>query len=120
MSLEVHYKSPTGQYQAKFSSSEQDPIKDIFEKIAKFEEIFCSNLVCGQCKGENTRLSVREDKEGNKYYERVCNKCFYSFRFGQKKKGQTLFPKHVNGWTKYVANATDDDDESPRTKGGKK
>lgn len=110
MSLEVHYKSPNGQYQAKFAGENS---KDIFEQIAKFEEIFCNNLVCQSCKENNTRLNVREDKEGNKYYERVCNKCYHSFSFGQKKKGGTLFPKTSKGWTKYVAPKEEDDDDKP-------
>jgi hypothetical protein len=114
MSLEIHYKSPNGRYQAKFSGDH----KEIFEQQAAFEEIFCNNTSCGKCDSEDTRLNVRE-VDGNKYYQRVCNKCQYSFSFGQKKKGGALFPKTAMGWTKYTA-PKEEDDDSPKPKGVKK
>lgn len=111
MSLEVHYKSPNGRYQAKFSGNDN---KDVFEQMAAFEEIFCNNTDCGKCDSDDTRLNVRE-VDGNKYYERVCNKCYHSFSYGQKKKGGALFPKTSKGWTKFQPK--DDEDETPTKKG---
>jgi hypothetical protein len=113
--MTLNYKSSDGRYTVQFTGNNQ---KELFESIAQFEEVFCDNTVCGHCKEENTRLSVRE-VEGNKYYERVCNACHYRFSYGQTKKNDKLFPKWSTGWTKYEKPKDDEESVKPVKKGGK-
>lgn len=115
MSVELHYKSFDSRYQIKLNGDN----KDLVEQLAAFEEIFCSNTICGQCESKNTRFNVRE-VDSNKYYERVCNDCNHSFSFGQKKKGGNLFPKTGKGWTRYTPPKDDEEDVKPTAKGAKK
>jgi hypothetical protein len=85
---------------------------DVFEKISSIQEVF-SHTTCGVC-GAEAIFRVREDKEGNKYYEMYCIdlSCRAKLAFGQNKKGGTLYPKRKdkegnwipnNGWEKYEA-----------------
>jgi hypothetical protein len=80
-------------------------VKELFQQLADLTEIFEATSQCGNksCGSSDLRPSVRTDKEGNKYYEFKCTKCGYSFKFGQHKKGGSLFPKYSEGWSKYVA-----------------
>lgn len=112
--MTLNYKSADARYSVQFQGTDQ---KDLFEQVAKFEEIFCDNTVCKHCKSENTRLSVRE-VESNKYFERVCTGCGYRFSFGQHKKGGSLFPKGGQGWTKWSPE-NDEVEDKPVKKGGK-
>lgn len=90
---------------------------DIFEQLAAFQEVF-EDLECvrnGQA-SDRVRFTVREDDDGNKYYELRCSdaskkECSGSkLAFGQHKKGGTLFPRRQdkdgnwlpnNGWVKF-------------------
>jgi hypothetical protein len=110
--FEANYKSIDGRITVKFTG---DDNKNLFEQIAKFDEIFCNNLTCKNCQKNETRLNVR-DVDSNKYYERVCNGCGFTFSFGQHKKGGTLFPKYdkgKGGWSKWVPE--DNDNSSAKT-----
>ncbi len=118
--LEAHYKSLDQRITVKISSNDN---KDLFEQIAKFDEIFCNNLTCKNCGKSETRLNVRTVDENN-YYERVCNACGNTFSFGQHKKGGSLFPKYdkgKGGWSKWVADAEgDSSSKTASPKAGKK
>lgn len=104
MSLEVNYRTNDGRMSAKFTGD----VKEVFEHVAKFAEVFETNTVCGNCKSEDVRPSVRV-VEDNKYYEKKCNACGYGFSYGQTKKGGTLFPKWQLGWTKYKSPVEEED-----------
>jgi hypothetical protein len=113
--LEANYKSIDNRITVKITGNDT---KDLFEQIAKFDEIFCNNLTCKNCNKGETRLNVR-NVESNNYYERVCNGCGFTFSFGQHKKGGTLFPKYdkgKGGWSKWEP--VHDNDSSPKS--GKK
>jgi len=69
--------------------------KELFEMMAHVDEVF-GHHVCGMCGSENLRYVVREDDEGNKYYEVKCLDCGARLSFGQVKKpenGCFLFPR---------------------------
>lgn len=115
--MKVTYTSRDGRFVVEF---EADTQVDLFEQIAGFQEVFEQNVCSAKFKGELiqsdlVRFSVREDKEGNKYYEKVCedwDKGLVGFKhsYGCKKKGGGLFPKDMpeenripglNGWYLY-------------------
>ncbi len=84
---------------------------DIFEAIAKVQEVFETANRCGICESTNLRYAVRE-VDDNKFYEVQCQEigCRARFAFGQHKKGGSLFPKRKDaegewipngGWTRY-------------------
>lgn len=118
--LEAQYKSIDNRITVKISGND---CKDLFEQIAKFDEIFCNNLKCKNCGISETRLNVRVVDE-NKYYERVCNGCGNTFSFGQHKKGGSLFPKYdkgKGGWSKWSPEDAEDSSATPASpKAGKK
>ena len=88
---------------------ELESVKDLFKKLAEFQEIF-DEPYCGQCKGDNLQFMVRT-VEGNDYYELKCNDCFAKLAYGQHKAGGGLFPKRKSsdgnfdkenkGWHKW-------------------
>lgn len=74
---------------------EGDTQTELFEAIAMGEEVF-SHAECGYCKNTNISFVVREDKEGNNYYELHCKdiRCRARLPFGVAKtpKG-SMYPK---------------------------
>ena len=111
--MKARYTSLDGNFALEL---EYETIKDLFEKVASFEEIFGQNTIC-KCGNESTRPSVRV-VDDNSYYERKCDKCGKSFSFGQHKKGGSLFPKWEKGWNKWNAEAVAQ--EKSAVKGDKK
>ena len=106
--MKVNYDSKSGQFGVEFEGKDH---KDVFEQVAKFQEIF-EEKTCGKCKKSNIRFSVRE-VDGNKFYELVCREpqCRAKLAFGVHKQGGTLFPKRKsddgtflenNGWVTWV------------------
>lgn len=89
-----------------------ETVAEVFERLAKLEEIFHGYEVCGLCRGRDVMYHVRQDKDGNKYYQAHCLGCAAEFRFGVKRQpAGALFPqrkdndgnwKPNNGWTKFV------------------
>lgn len=98
---------------------DSEKITDVFKALAAADEVF-TNLTCAaEIDGKihtskAVKFNVRTDDEGNDYYELVCIENgplkWYKKRFGQHKKGNTLFPKSkppegeiagLNGWSKY-------------------
>lgn len=80
--------------------------KDIFEQLANFQEVFGHKTKDGGL----GRYSVRQDKEGNNYYELVDAKTKTRLQFGQRKKGGALFPKK---WVPlYEENHNEDEEKN--------
>jgi hypothetical protein len=88
-------------------------VKDCFVELANAVEVF-SQSVCGSCQSPDTMPRVRE-KDGNSYYEMVCNSCGASLSFGQTRVGNRLYPRRKgkdgsylshNGWVKWQAKQT--------------
>lgn len=91
--------------------AEGQTVADVFEALSRLEEVFHGHEVCGLCHGKDVSYQVRQDKDGNKYYQAVCQAdgCHAEFRFGVKKQpAGVLFPqlkdrdgkwKPNGGWT---------------------
>ncbi len=94
--------------------AEGQTVAEVFEALARMEEVFHGHEECGLCHKRETAYQVRQDKEGNKYYQVVCLFCKAEFRFGLKKQPQgVLFPqlkdkngnwKPDGGWAKWMSN----------------
>ena len=87
---------------------EGDSPRDVFENVAKFQEVFEENT-CGKCGSDNVRFVVR-NVDDNLYYEIRCGGCGARLSFGSHKKGGGLFPKRKDsdgnwlpdqGWVKW-------------------
>lgn len=110
--------------------AEGSDVKELFAQIGKIQEIL-AEPDCGLCGSENIRFNCRTVDE-NKYYEMICTDCGATLSFGQRKRGNELFPKRKlnregkpdmetgtfgkhRGWTKYRGNVNDTDDaEAPQ------
>lgn len=87
---------------------EASGIKELFEKVARVDEVFNAEPQCGLCGNMDTRFSFRVVK-GYNYYEMACH-CGAQLSFGQHKEGGGLWPKLHDkngkplpnyGWTKF-------------------
>ena len=67
-------------------------VKSIFAELAGAAEVF-GNSVCGKCGSENVVPVVRDDKDGNTYYEMRCKDCGCALSFGQRRADGRLFPR---------------------------
>lgn len=89
---------------------------ELWKKLAQLEEVF-GEKVCGKCGGTELRHIVRENKDGDEFFELICQgfdegkRCRAKLAYGQHKKGETLFPSRKDkegkyldngGWTVYV------------------
>lgn len=91
--MKIKYTTSDG----RFSTECEGDVKDIWEQIASFQEVFCENK-CGKCKKVGfVKFTVRdsEDDSGEKfkYHELVCTACGAKKGFGLNRDGKTLFPK---------------------------
>lgn len=75
--------------------------KELFEELSTYQEVFGVS-VCGGCKGNNLRYTVREQEDSkkklHKYFELKCQECYAKLPFGQHSDGNTLFPKKWVRW----------------------
>ena len=73
---------------------------ELWEELAALEEAF-TETTCGKCGGSHIRHIVRENDDGDKFYEVHCQnmKCRAKLRMSQRKKGGNLYPRR-----KAVAN----------------
>jgi hypothetical protein len=74
---------------------EGDTQTELFEALARGEEVF-SHAECGYCKNTNISFVVREDQEGNNYYELHCKdlRCRARLPFGVAKSPKgSMYPK---------------------------
>jgi hypothetical protein len=116
--MKLTYTTRDGRMQVEFEAKTQ---RDLFEQIASFQEIFEQNTCSAKRNGnivrsDSTRFVVRESKEGDRFYEKVCDDwdaglAGYKKSYGCLKKGDGLFPKEMpekdrvpglNGWYKFV------------------
>lgn len=80
---------------------EAENVKDLIKEISFFNELPAH---CGNCKSSNLGFRHRNVRE-NDFYEIVCRDCGHSFKLGQHKGKETLFPKQTDGWQPpYVSN----------------
>lgn len=88
--------------------------QEVFEELAKIQEVFDTENVCGVCDGTSIKYQHRS-VQGNDFHELVCKNaaCRARFSFGHSKQDKgALFPKRKNkdgewlpnrGWEKYTA-----------------
>ncbi len=88
--------------------------QDVFEELAKIQEVFDTENSCGVCNGTAIKYQHRT-VQGNDFHELVCKEqtCRARFSFGHVKNPKgALFPKRKDkdgtwlpnrGWEKYVA-----------------
>lgn len=130
--MKVTYTSRDGRFVAEFEGRTQT---DLFEQIAAFQEVFENNVCTAKLNGEvvssdKVRFVVRENKDGDKFYEKVCedwDKKLFGFKksFGCRKTPQgTLFPKEMpeenripglNGWHRYVKDENKNEKKESKT-----
>jgi ribosomal protein L40E len=105
--MEVLYRTRD----ARFTFKVQGEVKSVFEQIGQIQEVFEAVSQCemDDCHSTDLRFRVRENG-GNKFYEVVCRQCGARFAYGQHKKGETLFPKYKDGWSRYSGDAPDGDE----------
>jgi len=65
--------------------------KDLFREIAEFQSVFEFADTCGCCHSDKVRFNYRV-VDDNAYYSLRCSDCTAEFKFGQHKKGDSLFP----------------------------
>jgi hypothetical protein len=102
--MKVTYTTKNNRLKVEIEGESQ---KDVFESLAKFQEVFDENA-CGKCESENLKFVVR-NVDDNLYYEIRCMDCGAKLAFGVHKKGGGLFPKRKEGdnwlpdggWTKW-------------------
>ena len=77
-----------------FVEAEGENHAELWEQLAKLEEAF-GETTCGKCNGEELRHVVRENSDGDKFYELHClnSKCRSKLRMSVRKKGGAFFPK---------------------------
>jgi len=91
--------------------AEGQTVAEVFENLARLEEVFHGHETCGLCQKTAIAYTVRQDKDGNKYYQASCLACGAEFRFGQRRQPEgALFPqmkdkdgnwKPNDGWAKW-------------------
>lgn len=111
--MKTTYKSGNGQFLTEFEYSTQ---KELFKKVAEFQEIFEDNNV--HCEGAKI-LFVTRNIDNNDYYEKKCSKCGKTYKYGQNKSGGTLFPHTSRGWQKWSPADNTTEDDKPQAAGSK-
>lgn len=110
MHIKHKFGVPFGQFEIEYDGN----IKEVMQQVSQVFEALGHNY-CGHCDSENIQPNVRE-VEGNKYYSILCKDCYHSLSMGQYKKGDGLFAKRGQGWTKYVKPEGEEGDETPENK----
>lgn len=111
--MKLIYTTRDGKMQVEL---EADTQVDLWRELAKFQEVFEDN-VCTKngVTSDEVIFRVREDDDGNEYFEKVCVSKDPKVRgarkrYGVHKKGGTLFPRTKdsdgkwlpdNGWVKW-------------------
>jgi hypothetical protein len=90
---------------------EGQSVVEVFEQLARLEEVFAGHETCGLCGKAGVHYEVQSAKQDNKYYKAVCVACGADFRFGfRKAPAGVLFPqlkdaegkmKPNGGWSKW-------------------
>lgn len=92
--MKLVYTTKNGRFSTEIEGDSQ---RDIFEGIAKFQEVF-EESKCGKCGSEDIQFITR-NVDDNIYYELRCRSCGARLSFGVHKKGGGLFPKRKDGDT---------------------
>ncbi len=105
--MKLNYNSEDGRMHVELAG---ESIKDIFERLSEFQEVFECDTACGCCNSASIRFLARTVDE-YKFYELSCRACSARLSFGQQKKGGGLFPKRKDedgnwmlhrGWAKFT------------------
>jgi hypothetical protein len=119
--LEAQFRTRDGRLFIKFEAAN---MKDLFEQLAKNQEVFDADTACGCCGKTNLRFRVRNvtDKKNParkyNYYELTCMDCWARLSFGQSNDTVSLFPKRTDeqgnwlanrGWYKYQPSGDSED-----------
>ncbi len=105
--MKLNYNTEDGRMHIELSG---ENVKDLFERISEFQEVFEADTACGCCNSASVRFMARTVDE-YKFYELSCRDCTARMSFGQAKKGGALFPKRRDedgrplpnrGWAKFV------------------
>lgn len=102
--MKAHYRTRNNRIVVELQADTQ---KALFRAISQTQDVFEAADNCGQCGSDNLKFSVRTVEEHD-YYELLCLGCRATLKFGQHKKGDTLFPKRDgvhHGWTRYALEA---------------
>ena len=91
--------------------AEGSTVAEVFEALARLENVFNGHEVCGLCKSNRTAYQIVQDTQGHKYHSVLCMACGGEFKFGMRKAPPgCLFPQYKdadgnwkpnNGWTKW-------------------
>lgn len=92
--MKVVYTTRNGRMSTEIEGDSQ---RDIFEGIARFQEIF-EESKCGKCGNDDIQFITR-NVDDNMYYELRCKSCSAKLTLGVHKKGGGLFPKRKDGDT---------------------
>jgi len=92
--MKVVYTTKNGRISTEIEGDSQ---RDLFEGIARFQEIF-EESKCGKCGNDDIQFVTR-NVDDNLYYELRCKACGAKLAFGANKKGGGLFPKRKDGDT---------------------
>lgn len=98
-----------------------ETLNDIWKQMKDVDNIFdLPSSECGLCKCKDISFLHSTDDDGNEYFELGCKGCRATRRYGQRKKGKTLFPRwkdpqsgeplKKNGWRPHVPRKTDDEE----------
>jgi hypothetical protein len=69
-------------------------VKGVFSFISHCSEVFGAATTCEFCNGTTIRPRHRKAKDFD-FYELLCVGCNATFKFGQRKDDNSLYPK---GW----------------------
>src|SRR5215469_7375932 len=86
--MEAHYRTHDGRLVVKVAGENQ---KELFRALAAAQDVFEAEVRCGCCSSRAIRFQTRTS-ESFEYFSLVCE-CGAQFQFGQRKDGETLFPK---------------------------
>lgn len=71
---------------------EASSLLEVFAFVGTCEQYFCERS-CGNCGSDKTRLNYTTTKAGYAYYSVLCKECGWRLQFGQRRDGNSLFPK---------------------------
>lgn len=104
--MKLNYNTEDGRMHIELAG---ESVKDLFERLSEFQEIFEADTECGCCKSKSVRFLARK-VDDYKFYELSCRACGARMSFGQAKQGGGLFPKRRDedgewlpnrGWAKF-------------------
>lgn len=104
--MKLNYNTEDGRMHIELAG---ENVKDLFERLSEFQEVFEADTECGCCHVKSVRFLARK-VDDYKFYELSCRACGARMGFGQAKQGGGLFPKRKDedgewlpnrGWAKF-------------------